>query len=899
MKPSFALSLSFEGISLLHRAAGGWHLVGEVALDVPDLAGALAELRDRAARLEPNGISCKLIIPNDQIRYMTIDTGAAEGDARRARVRIALDGATPYQVEDLAFDIAVEGPLTHVAAVARETLAEAEAFAVEHAFDPVSFVAIPGDQPFLGEPFFGAAEHAGARQVEPDGIAVVVTGSASLPEPAADPVPAPAPRAEEIAEQAPDTPAPETGSGTTPKTAPTMGPETGPETEPATDLKAETAPEDASVGFSSRRGKPSSETDGTATAPTPAPPVPTPTPKPVTGPAPRPLAAPPRTAATEPRPVAKPVAAPPPGVPRAPATAPKPQTDRPASAAAGLQSAISGLLSLRKPAKPATEAAAKPVAGPSAAGPVKPKGEAARQEAEALTVFGARKARRGKGKPRFLGLILTAVLLIFLIGIAAWASLFTEGGLTGLFGRDRETPSLSTVPGADLLPPPASAPEIGLDSPAGEMPLDGAGDTGATPGTEPPLTSALPPEAGDTVAALPPDPLADSAAASGPALTDTDSAVLEALRPEDGAGATADMLDPELAAEPDPETGTDLTQADDETFYAATGIWPTAPQEPETPALIGLSDLYVASIDRTDLSQDAVALPPAAGFDSDLSPTAVALPAAPGKNFELDDRGLVTATPEGAESPEGVVVFQGPPPVVPPALPDRLQAQAEAADEAQALRSHLAGFRPRPRPTDLVEQAERAQLGGRSRNELGRLRPNLRPASVERAATAAAEVASAAAAAAAAAAEAAAAEATGALTAEDLENATRRAVATALVPKTRPSNLDTSRSSSRASLGVPEAGTTAPATVAPKIPSSASVARQATVSNAINLRHINLIGIYGTAANRRALIRLPSGRYKKVKIGDSIDGGKVVAIGDSELRYVKGGRNVTLQIPKG
>jgi Tfp pilus assembly protein PilP len=77
------------------------------------------------------------------------------------------------------------------------------------------------------------------------------------------------------------------------------------------------------------------------------------------------------------------------------------------------------------------------------------------------------------------------------------------------------------------------------------------------------------------------------------------------------------------------------------------------------------------------------------------------------------------------------------------------------------------------------------------------------------------------------------------------------------------------------------------------------VARQATVQNAINLNHLNLIGVYGTQANRRALIRLPSGRYKKVKVGDSVDGGKVVAIGDSELRYQKGGRSLTLKMPKG
>ena len=87
--------------------------------------------------------------------------------------------------------------------------------------------------------------------------------------------------------------------------------------------------------------------------------------------------------------------------------------------------------------------------------------------------------------------------------------------------------------------------------------------------------------------------------------------------------------------------------------------------------------------------------------------------------------------------------------------------------------------------------------------------------------------------------------------------------------------------------------------IAPTAPSSASVTRQATVRNAINLNRINLIGVYGQPSSRRALIRLSDGRYKKVKVGDSIDGGRISSIGDGELQYVKGGRSVRLTMPKG
>jgi hypothetical protein len=36
-----------------------------------------------------------------------------------------------------------------------------------------------------------------------------------------------------------------------------------------------------------------------------------------------------------------------------------------------------------------------------------------------------------------------------------------------------------------------------------------------------------------------------------------------------------------------------------------------------------------------------------------------------------------------------------------------------------------------------------------------------------------------------------------------------------------------------------------------------------------------------------------------VRVGDRLDGGQIAAIGSDQLRYVKGGRNITLTIPSG
>ena len=86
--------------------------------------------------------------------------------------------------------------------------------------------------------------------------------------------------------------------------------------------------------------------------------------------------------------------------------------------------------------------------------------------------------------------------------------------------------------------------------------------------------------------------------------------------------------------------------------------------------------------------------------------------------------------------------------------------------------------------------------------------------------------------------------------------------------------------------------------VAPKIPTKASVAKQATFKNAINLSKVNLIGTYGTDSKRYALVRQSNGQYKKVKVGDKVDGGTVKAITETEVRYQKGGKLLSLKMPK-
>ena len=85
----------------------------------------------------------------------------------------------------------------------------------------------------------------------------------------------------------------------------------------------------------------------------------------------------------------------------------------------------------------------------------------------------------------------------------------------------------------------------------------------------------------------------------------------------------------------------------------------------------------------------------------------------------------------------------------------------------------------------------------------------------------------------------------------------------------------------------------------PDIPTPAAVSREATVSRAIRLNEMNLIGVFGTPGDRRALVRMPNGRFQRVEVGDRLDGGRVAAIGETELSYVKNGRTIVLALPRG
>lgn len=778
MTPNFALSFSTDGIRLLHRVPGGWHLAGEVPFESDDLAAELAVLRRTALALEPQGLRCKLLLPNDQIKYIAIDrTTTTDGDIQQA-----LEGATPYAIADLVYDQSRGGGRTYVAAVARETLTEAEAFAKEHKFSPVSFAAVPEPFTFVGEAFFGAAS-AATTEVARDNEPVVVIGAAVLPEP--EPVAEDAPVSEVVPEPE-ETTEPEPTEDPTPVSDDSKS-------EP--ELTAETSEDLPDLLFASR-ARPNLQDAPEIPSDAPAPAVKFEGATPVFSS---------RTRSEDAAPVSPPV--------------------------------VSPVISPTK--ETAITAVATPIAPKATA-------KLADDEKARLTVFGARKPSSKPpvgGKPKYLGLILTVVLILFLAAAAIWASLGSDT-LSRWFSDD-----------AAVSDPTDTA---ALDQPAipeNELAADGTDPT-----------------------ALSPEEIAEAG-----------------LNTPEAEGEAEVLLEqPDLPIVSTSGIPRILTPAEAERRYAETGVWQRAARLPLLPRTENTDGIFFAAIDQVTVGTDAVALPAAGLVSPDLALRSPLSPPPAGSRFLRDDRGFILATPEGTVLPDGLIVYAGRPAVVPPARPTielpvaNLDAAAisDAPEEPVGPTPEeiaLASVRPQSRPENLSEQIERGGLGGYTASELAAFRPKTRPEGLVPEISAADQAAIA-----------------GALAgvAGSIVDATPLAVAASLRPDSRPRNFDRVVASARANA----ANATPAVATSPVIssgPTPGGVARAATDENVLAMRKVSLVGIVGASNSRAALVRLATGRIVKVSVGDRLDGGQVTAISDKALNYVKRGRTVTLEMPRG
>jgi hypothetical protein len=986
MKPTFALDLRHDSITLLHRAGSHWRAIGATAFGAPDMDAALAQMRATALELSPQGIATKLIIPNDQILYTSVIAPGPGRDARRAQIRDALIGRTPYTVEELAYDWAEPVPdgadEIIVAVIARETLQEAEDFVAAQGLNPVGFAAVPDDPSFGREPWFGASSIAatilGAGvKVEGDSAPLLLStqGPVAKPEPEVVtapepmPVPAPEPVAEaepavdltfltepsayaeeaafpasetlarvhdedaappewqelpqvplvEVAAKAEFTPEPElpakpepteelpvwltkAATATSPRTADTSAAEfLAPVRDPAgttrrwhddideapmaEDVAGDDPIEDLAAAVPEKPHSPGGSVTQTELAVDDAL-------SPALGApmleefASRRSAAPTLSGVQRPAvpvsPAPQPVATQPVETQLVVTRAQPPQAPSP-KAAKGLRAlvtapGIAGFRSKSKSAEPKRPELKKPDQKRIVTIQPDPRAAAARatkpgeaRSAETGFVAG-RIGQRQKGRPAYLLLVLTVALLVAMALIAAWSSYLAL--------REGEPGTGTAI---------VSAPQA------------------VSPVAEPTVTT-------------PPEPTSDQAATP-----DTAPAAL----PE----PTVITTETDLAPEGGPSMG------------AATGAAP--------------GDILLSGQDPAPVLPDPVAQPTITALAAGPPPRPDTPPPF-GSVLEFDATGLIKPTPEGIETPEGVFLRAGRPPVVPPrrsavaeaaALAASPLVRAVLAEPAAAVAPAdpaLATARPKARPKTLrppgPDQTGLAPADGQPVQTV--LRPKTRPATVLAAGEAARQTAAPATpepttpgpttpGAEASLASGAVAEG-GLIAAPSVVRISSSTVTISRVPAPRPRNFDRAveaavaaalqpsappepqpeaapaepppeapktKGGNKAAVGKPddhdEVDEPEVASAAPSSTSRGAVAKNATFRNAIDLGETNLIGIYGSENRRYAMVRTGAGGYKKVKVGDRVDGGKVAAITTKELRLQKGGQMRVLKIPGG
>ena len=961
MKPRFALDLSNDAIRLLERQAEGWAEIGCADLSDPRLDRRLATLRSLAESLAPEGFCSKLILPNSQILYMTLAAPGPDAQARRIQIRRALEGRTPYAVDDLIFDWSGSGPSVRVAVLANVTLEEAETFAEAYGFRPAAFVAVPQDGTFGGEPFFGltsmAARHLppglrydrdqdpvrAARAADPvpddpdeiDGQmsgdvapadpadpALLSVSHAAAPEVAVDD-PAISPADFAGSDDIPDAPvadhpgmahhpAPDDVSDADAQAAPAnpgsarpasaivvatefaeaasvfafqpsasgilepaaraedirrdetvadsgLEIDTGPPAEPEAPFEAIEDPDDTGhAPFSAQAsalGADAAHPEELATERRPGPDV--------------------QAEVQDESPVALPTQT----------FHSRRQPGRSGSEGEHIASIVHRLGGLhaqddKRPQSPAprlTMTAVRSVTRPSAGATAEARNQM-RRLGTAIVEFRSRagQAAASAGRAGAEGLNRLGEHLPGLRDLAASGNERTIFGAPRAKGDNWRRVGVAATVAAILV-----VATIGLWTLVISGAEDGlrSGQDGASQGTRPTDESAAPASAPNQDAAL-------------------------AVRPTDPA---PNAIPP--------------------------GIDVAAPVEPSGSVADNAAKLAAVAPDPLPEPAD-LSLLPGESLAGDKPLPSQPIPQPYGTTFTYDPDGLIAPTPEGVVTPGGFTLVAGRPVRVPPVRPagiaDALATVEPIADAA------LAGKSPKAKPPALLSApptgAETAAIATDGilaptpappvDPRHGAKKPRPRPEGVAQAAVALRENAArlAEAAEAAARAEAEAFEAA-------LRGATPQAVASSRRPTVRPAGiaaLAAAATATAASEPPPVDGSAVEAALAEAqaelqtttasepppeavdepepeegiatLPTTRTVSKKSTIANAIDLGDVNLIGVYGSSANRRALVRMPNGRYVKVQVGDRLDGGKVAAIGDSELSYVKRGQTIVLKM---
>ncbi len=824
METRWGLDLDMSAVRLLRRNDESWDEIAVEKIDGPDIEDRLTTM---LSQIEP-GAEAVLFLPRDQILYTSVDLPPV-GETR-AEIERAMDGRTPYSLDELALDWElVQSGRAVVAAIAHETLDEAAAFAEVRGIGVAGYSSLDIGDEFPRMPQFEGPYIPSATAPDPVPASsdqdVVFTTARKPSRPPTPPVP--------------------------------------PEEKPVAEVEAHPPPADKPVAEEAVSARVEAQDAEPSAQP---------------------------AAADEVKAESTLILKPQPGrsieVPDGPVV--KVDDSRPVMEVKSPQQPLNPGVPVSAPAAPPrvrTDIAASTVSG----------------RAATLTPPGGSLKVRRTGSFGATAMIFAAVFLLT-VGIATlvWMLLPLSPGRTdpnelppaAQSGQSENAERAQTDVADAPTPLPEAAPEPleqAEEPVVAALPEDEIDDPSPEEAATPEASEPTPEnESAPSETALPeipdapqPDALTELAVALPPVGDDTPF-VPGAMEASPSKKAPELAASAERDAQPayDPQAPLPATPSG---FATILTVSPYPGPEPDTAE--STDDIYFASIEGSDLASDAIALPSIFALTAEPLPSVSGAPSAD----PTDTPEVAAVQPEVEPSQDGDV-SDAMAAAVAEALADALAGPGGLIPTA--LASSVPETAPRPRPGGFVETIERDQFGGRTRQEMQTLRPAARPESVQTAAT------------------------TPSTPPSEL------AVAVSLSPRLRPDNFAAlvtaarvQREAERLSAAV---NTRAPDTISAiqaaldeepqpqrrqtrqlNIPTTASVARQATIENAIRLNQVNLVGVYGAVSNRRALVRLPSGRYVKVKVGDRVDGGTVAQITDSELLYRKGNRTLSLSMPKG
>ncbi len=1015
MKPDFALDFRDGQIALMHRVEGAWAVIGRVAQDDPDLDAAMSYLRATALGLSPRGIATKLIVPNDAVLYTALQGLPFDAVARAAQIAAGLQGRTPYDVADLVYDWTDAGDVAHLAVIARETLSEAEGFAAQHRFNPVSFAALPEQGGFDGEVWFGATQLsqtllAPGEVVERDDVAAFAAGMAADTPPLATAdfemgEGVAVPRADWQTEG--DLPAPEPASEALPETGAhddwALGSadtalsavgaahegmvlaELPPDPEPLAEILAESADEDGRevwqdfVAEDVPDDLPEVVDDKLAQAAPDLLPAPAPPENPqsdlfagsfeaVFDAAPEsdaqsdetaPISAPDTDVAN--RDVSKreppdveipdfeaPMAIDVPLLDEADPPAPEFAEKKPSRAEALLSAFSARRAAAVAKAEAATNAAVKTTANTTAntaantamraISPVDPPAD------DVVAVSANAGALAAEAKSADAQLASTADRSTEHSPAEPSAPRTPKlGAAEGAIGHappismPDPAPAAVSAPVSNPQPAPMPAPVVSARPasvkhvPAKDLPQRKQ-NLAAMPGVKPRKSGML----GWILTAILLLSLLAAAAASELLFTAynalfSDTTAIASAEDETGTVRAIPATNAEILADAGQTAAAPTIAAPSENAVSAVAASPAAPAA-------------VALASRSAAPAPARPVLPSAAATANTASANAALPELAQPELAQPKLAPPVAQIQSANAPSApsvlITVKSGRPAVVPQPRPDLVLAAAKVAAPADLPTAQatstifadpaLAAARPAPRPASLAAAAAAAapteiaaSPAPNADPALAGARPAPRPADIAaqgRAARLGSASASLVANAATNAAEAALLAAAPAID----PNLSTLALNISPVPPARPKGLRAAYeqkladAKAAADAAAAQEATTRAASPTPSTDlaaleaeaeeevtnssggagSRSVVAKKATVKNAMDLSAVNLVGIFGSSANRYALIRQPSGMFKKLKVGDRFDGGRIAAITESEVRYDKGGELLALRMPR-